>query len=52
MKNRNILRCPYCGAAVLTDAKERHCYKCETKMKFIEKEDEYKRKQLRLEKQK
>ena len=29
------LRCPKCGAEILSESRERHCYKCETKMILI-----------------
>ena len=35
MKIKNILRCPYCGAEVASEAKTRDCYKCETKMELL-----------------
>ena len=41
MKNRNILRCvDYCGAEILTEAKDRICYKCGRPMKFMGKEQD------------
>ena len=39
MRNRNILRCPKCGTEIFTDAKERDCYKCESKMIFVKREN-------------
>ena len=37
-EGRNILRCPSCGAGILTKADERACYKCDTPMIFERKE--------------
>ena len=38
-KKRNILRCPFCGAGILTDEDNRSCYKCETNMFFEGREE-------------
>jgi len=35
MKNKMILRCVFCGAEILTSARDRRCYKCEGEMIFI-----------------
>ena len=35
---RNILRCPFCGASILTKATDRACYKCNAQMIFEGKE--------------
>jgi len=40
MKERNILKCPECGFAVLTEADSRYCARCETLMEFVKKEGE------------
>ena len=47
MKNRNILRCvDYCGAEILTEVKDRPCYRCGKPMKFIGKEKDEKQKEV------
>ena len=40
MGDRNILKCPNCGASVYSNANERDCYKCEAPMIFVCKESE------------
>jgi len=36
--NRNILKCVFCGAEIITGADSRRCYKCDSRMEFIGKE--------------
>ncbi len=45
MKDRNVLKCPACGFAVYTEAREKHCARCETKMIFVCTEFEYRKKE-------
>ena len=47
MRNRNVLKCPVCGFEVFTEASDRDCARCKesVKMKYVCKEDEYKRRE-------
>lgn len=43
MRNKNILRCVQCGMTILTQAKDRRCFKCESEMVLIKKKNGNKR---------
>ena len=38
MRDKNTLKCPNCGFAVLTEATLRYCAKCGSKMYIVTKE--------------
>lgn len=45
MINRNVLKCPSCGFGVYTKAKKRDCAMCNTRMDYVCKEEEYKKRE-------